>query len=122
MMTYSEPLISREHFARILNTLRDREDLVGKINDVIREYRTLLREDLDANSIVIGGEDEILDLLEIIMKDNNGDISFFCWEADFGRDFELGDYTINGTNVDISTAEKLYDHLVQTSFGKELNE
>ena len=119
-MTYSEPLISKQTFVKIMNTMRDREDLVVKLNDVIREYKTTLNEDfLDGNALVIGGEEEILELLEILMKDSCSDISYFMWEIDFGRDYEPGCFTDNGQNIDISTAEKLYDYLVRTNFKNE---
>lgn len=116
-MIYSEPLISKQTFVKILETMRDREDLVLKINDIIREYKTTLHEDfLDGNALVIGSEDEILQLLEILMKDTCGDISYFMWEIDFGRDYEPGDIVHNGENVDMSSADKLYDYLLRINF------
>lgn len=116
-MTYSEPLISKQTFVKIINTMRDREDLVIKLNDIIREYRVTLREDfLDGNALIIGGEDEIVELLEILMKDTCGDISYFMWEIDFGRDYEPGCITQDGEDIDISSADKLYDYLVSENF------
>lgn len=116
-MTYSEPLISKQTFVKIINTMRDREDLVIKLNDIIREYRTTLHEDfLDGNALIIGGEDEIVELLEILMKDTCGDISYFMWEIDFGRDYEPGCITQDGEDIDISSADKLYDYLVSENF------
>jgi len=46
-----------------------------------------------------------------------GDISYFCFELNFGRDYEPGSVTDkdkdgNVTDVDFSSAEKLYDYLV----------
>lgn len=39
-------------------------------------------------------------------------IDFFVYECDFGRDYEDGDFVVDGNVVDISTPEKLYDYLV----------
>ena len=119
-MIYSEPLISKKEFVSIINTIRDRNDLVAKIDDICLEYRTLLKDDLPySGSMILGGEEEILKLLESLMKDTCGDISWFMWEVDFGRRFVMGYYTDNGKDIDLSSAEKLYDYLVKVNFQNE---
>lgn len=119
-MIYSEPLISKQTFVKIINVMRDREDLVVKLNDIIRDYKVTLHDDfLDGNALVIGGEEEILELLEILMRDTCGDISYFMWEIDFGRDYEPGCITHDDKNIDLSSADKLYDYLVKINFEHE---
>lgn len=49
------------------------------------------------------------------------DISYFCFELDFGREWEPGkvtDYDKNGNpvDVDMSSAGKLYDYLLQKGY------
>lgn len=42
-----------------------------------------------------------------------GDIEYFCYELNFGRDYNDGDIVDkDGNNIDLSTPEKLYDFLV----------
>lgn len=116
-MTYSEPLISKEKFVSIIDTIRYREELASKIDDVCIEYRALLKDDLPySGNIIIGGADEIIELLGIIMKDEGDNIGYFCWELNFGKDYEPGCITHNDKEIDISTAEKLYDYLVEVHF------
>lgn len=119
MMTCSEPLISKTKFVSIIETIKNREDLVSKIDDICLEYRTLLRDDLPYSSnIIIGGEEEIVDLLTLIMKDVDT-ISWWIWEEDFGRNFVMGDFTNGDKNIDLSTAEKLYDYLKEVNFNAD---
>lgn len=63
---------------------------------------------------------ETVELLERIFgcytENGTGDISYFCFELDFGRNYNVGDvkgmdYNGNEINVDFSSAEKLYDYL-----------
>ena len=39
-------------------------------------------------------------------------IEYFIYELDFGKKYGEGCYSVNHENVDISTTEKLYDHLL----------
>lgn len=39
-------------------------------------------------------------------------IDFFVYECDFGRDYEDGDFVVDGNVIDISTPGNLYDYLV----------
>ena len=38
------------------------------------------------------------------------DLSYFCYELNFGRNFKEGDVTDDGRNVDFSSPESLYDY------------
>lgn len=56
----------------------------------------------------------LIDLMAERLCDFGGDIGFFIYELDFGRNYKEGCIkTRNGTIVDFSTAEKLYDYLVK---------
>ena len=39
-------------------------------------------------------------------------IEYFIYELDFGKKYKEGCYSVDNENVDISTTEKLYDHLL----------
>ena len=48
------------------------------------------------------------------------DIDYFCVELDFGRKYEPGCITYaDGTEIDISTSEKLYDYLMEAYVNNE---
>lgn len=56
--------------------------------------------------------DALLTVLEDAMEDTEGWITYFCYERDFGRDDTLGDVIIDENPVSFSTAEDLYNLLV----------
>ena len=65
------------------------------------------------NSIL---SDMLMKILQIEMNDSTdfeqSAICFYCYELDFGFEYEAGYYTDgNGNNIDISDAGKLYDYL-----------
>lgn len=57
-------------------------------------------------------EGNVVDLLEFAMDDQGDWISYWLWELEFGEKYKPGCVTDNGVDVDLSTAEKLYDFLV----------
>ena len=54
----------------------------------------------------------IVKLLEKIFNDNDL-IDWWIYEKDFGRNFQKGDLISNGKKIDLSTAEKFYDYLME---------
>lgn len=51
-------------------------------------------------------------LLAKLMNDENGWISYYAWEQDFGREHKLGDVSDeNGTPIPLFNASDLYDLL-----------
>lgn len=57
------------------------------------------------------------ELLEQVMDDEHGNISWWCWTTYFGRDEEMTQIFNEDGSVykDIKTAEDLYDYLVELS-------
>lgn len=55
--------------------------------------------------------DTLVSVLEDAMEDDEGWITYFCYECDFGRDHTLGDVTIDENPVPFNTAEDLYNLL-----------
>ena len=39
-------------------------------------------------------------------------ISYFIYDLDFGKDYKPGSYIDNGKDIDLSTAEKLYEYIL----------
>lgn len=111
MMTFS-----KEQFVKIINRLKAANDLQNKIQDLMYEADDNIDRDfMNAASLMINHESIVVDLLQVIMNDKDDDIPYFIYEIDYGRDYTPGCYTLYGENVDISTAEKLYDYLVSNT-------
>lgn len=54
----------------------------------------------------------IVALLEKIFNDNDL-IRWWIYEKNCGKDFKKGDLISNGKKIDLSTAEKFYDYLME---------
>ena len=101
-------------FVRILDELRDGEDLVTKIGALIQSYDRKYKTDFpEPYGLVVEHEDIIVKLLEEIMRDHDGLISWWCFEKDFGRSFEFGDVTDNGRNIPLFTPDDLWTYLTE---------
>ena len=101
-------ILSKETFVNSLNKVRDNIDRESRVSEV------LYREGI-GDVLLISCVDTVLDILEELFEHNNlskGLIDYFCWEIDFGRDYKPGCLTYQGDDVDISSAEKLYDFLI----------
>ena len=106
------PLLSKEDFAKYLDKLRDADDLCDKIDKLMRESRENIDNDfMNGSSLQINHKDIVIELLSKLMHDE-GDIDYFVYELNYGREYEHGMITdTDGTDVDFSTSEKLYDYL-----------
>ena len=60
----------------------------------------------------VSHEGIVVKLLEKLMQDSIGNISYFIYELDYGREYQEGCISDKSGNIDISTPEKLYDYLV----------
>ena len=55
-------------------------------------------------------------LLRKLMKDSFENIDYFIYELDYGRKYQPGMIQDeNGQNINLSTAEKLYDYITEIS-------
>lgn len=106
-------MLSKEEFVKIINQLQEVSDLQDTLNDEIRKCKLLNVDFVDGHGFVIANEDIVVSLLEKIMNDDCDDISYFIYELNYGRDYKPGMITENDIDIDFSTAEKLYDYLVQ---------
>lgn len=106
-------MISKEKFVEIINRLRNYNDLQNKIDGLFKENIDNKENDfINAGSICIGHESVVVYLLENMFDTDM--ISYWIYELDYGERYTEGcvlDENMN--NIDLSTAEKLYDYLVQ---------
>jgi hypothetical protein len=103
--------ISKEDFVKALNRVRDDWDNGCNI------HKALHNLGVDVNDNRVGLIDTYLELLARLVSEEHylnvlGDIEFFCYELDFGRNWTTDSLTYkDGTSIDISSADKLYDFL-----------
>lgn len=104
--------ISKEDFVETINKLQECWDRENKIHDAL-EVCDIYFEDNSADYLY----STTIHLLELLTNDPandiyGSDISYFCWELNFGREYKPGMITDNeGKDIDFSSAEKLYDYL-----------
>ena len=106
-------IISKEKFVEIINRLKNYKELQDKIDELFKDNIDNRENDfINAASICIGHESVVIELLEN-MFDDKDTISWWIYECNYGRDFSLGDLEVDGIEIDLSTAEKLYDYLIK---------
>lgn len=112
----SNQIISKDHFVACLKVLQDSDDMARRINGIVQEYN---RDDFISGYSFINTDTEtkLIETLEIAMNDIDHWISWWCFEADYGRNKSIIDSTMyeNGQvkHFDITTADQLYDFLVK---------
>lgn len=107
-------MISKEKFVEIINRLRSYNNLQDKINDLFRSNIDNKEMDfVNAGSICIGHESVVVYLLEKMFDTDM--ISYFIYELEYGKKYKAGCVLDENMNeIDLSTAEKLYDYLVKS--------
>ena len=110
-----EVLITKQEFVKIINRLKETDDIKNKINDLIRTSTdTRISDFTNASSLMICHEDIVVELLKKMFDDTEDSvIGYWLYECDYGRKYdEMGIYNY-GKKLDLSTAEKLYDYLIE---------
>ena len=106
-------MISKKEFVEIIERLKNYNDLQDKIDDLFKSNIDNKEMDfVNAGSICVGHESVVIYLLENMFDTDM--ISYWIYELDYGEKYTEGcvlDENMN--NIDLSTAEKLYDYLVQ---------
>ena len=110
---YEVPLTKQE-FVGILNRLREATELVDKVEELFRDSRENLESDFcNGAGLQISHEGIVVKLLEKLMQDSAGNISYFIYELDYGKEYREDCVSDKNGNIDISTPEKLYDYLMK---------
>lgn len=112
-------MISKEKFVEIINRLKSYDELQDKINDLFKDNIDNKEEDfMNAGSICIGHESVVVYLLERMFDTDM--ISYFIYELEYGEKYEKGCIlNANMSEIDLSTAEKLYDYLIKSLESEE---
>lgn len=112
-------MISKDKFVEIINRLKNYNDLQNKINDLFEENIDNKEMDfINAGSICIGHESVVVYLLERMFDTDM--ISYFIYELEDGEKYKAGCVLDENMNeIDLSTAEKMYDYLVKSLESEE---
>lgn len=114
-------IIDKNKFVKIMNRLKNYNELQNKINKLFKNLIDNQEQDFcNAGSICIGHESVVISLLEDMFETDL--ISYWIYEENFGRNFKMGDISENDIDIDISTADKLYDFLIKELERKQKNE
>lgn len=109
-------MITKMQFVDIINKLKEVNDFVNETNDRARKLSDAVMSDFfNAQSLSISHENIVVELLEDMF--NAGDIiSWWIYDLEYGTKYKDGCITEgNGTIIDVSTAEKLYDYLKENN-------
>jgi len=105
-------MITKKQFVKIINKLKKVNDFVNKTNDEARELDDAIISDFfNAQSLSISHENIVVELLENMFNDTDL-ISWWLYERDYGRE-EGTVIWEDDKEIDLSTAEKLYDYLIK---------
>ena len=112
-------MISKEKFVEIINRLKNYNELQDKIDNLFKDnIENRERDFINAGSICIGHESVVVYLLEKIFDTDM--ISYCIYELDYGEKYKEGCVLDENMNeIDLSTAEKMYDYLVKSLESEE---
>lgn len=107
-------MITKKEFVDIINKLKEVNDFVYETNERARKLNDAIISDFfNASSLSISHENIVVKLLENMFNDTYI-INWWLYELDYGRNFKMGYLQDeNGLDIDISTADKLYDYLIK---------
>lgn len=107
-------MITKKHFVNIISHLREVNEFVNETNARAQKlHDNIISDFFNASSLSISFEDDLVNVLEDMF--NTDLIGWWLYELDYGKKFEIGCIIeADGvTKPDLSTAEKLYDYLVE---------
>ena len=104
-------MISKKRFVRVLNFIKKMHEVEDEVNDAFR------RNKMEFNSFSFCDyENELFELLADCVNDENDWISWWLYDANYGKDIENGGLYVeneDGSKIDLTTPEKLYDYLAK---------
>lgn len=108
-------MLSKEVFIECLNFMKERNDAMGKLNKIFtEEFEDSIFYPYFKYENMLG------QVLKDAMRDEGDWIEYFLYEGDYGRDLKPDSVTeADGTPIDITTPEKLYDFLIKEYFSDE---
>lgn len=104
-------MLNKKEFINIINHLKEKKQFTNEIDNVTRKYNNGYSLELFEIADFVSFEDDLIKVLENMF--NTDLISWWIYEMKYGKEFKIGNLVEqNGDKPDISTADKLYDYLV----------
>ena len=102
-------MLSKKMFVRTINFLEERDKQMDKINELFtKEFEDSIFYPYFKH------EKMIVDILMEVMDDQGEWIEYYLYENDYGHDLKPDSVQeADGTPINITTPEKLYDFLVK---------
>lgn len=105
-------LVNKNDFIEIINRLENYTKLQDKINNLFEELLDNSENDFcNAGSICIGHEGIVIKLLENMFETDL--LSWWIYELNYGKEYKSGFLIEDDKEIDVSTADKLYDVLIK---------
>lgn len=106
-------MISKEEFVKVINALKDADDLDNMLYDKTNRAISLfeLKEYTGLQNAIVFLLEKMFNL-EVDSRFGS-DISYFIYDLEFGKNWTPNSITLDGVSIDISTPEKLYDYLIE---------
>lgn len=105
----AKPSITKEEFVSYINFIKERGEKMFELN---RAFTDEFEDSIFYPYLKY--EAKMVDLLRSVMHDKYDDIDYFIYELNFGEKYEDGMIREkDGTLIDFSTAENVYDYLVE---------
>ena len=98
--------LTKEQFVKIISEIRKNNEYELHVNNVLGEIFT----DGSGFPKNDGLLTELIDLLKFIMNDKE-DIEYFIYDLNYGEDWKPGMIMDGDKDIDLSSAEKLYEYL-----------
>lgn len=107
--------MSKEEFCEIINRLHEATEIQESVHNIFMHSSDNIKNNfMNAAALQINHEDIVVKLLEEIMNDEYNFIQYFIYELDYGKRWTKESIVkADGTTIDISTPEKLYDYLTR---------
>lgn len=105
-------MISKERFCKIINNLKEVNEFVKETNERAKKLNDAIISDFyNTMSLSISHEEIVVELLDNMFDTDM--ISYWIYELDYGKKYRKGCIQdSNGKEINVKTAEKLYDYLV----------
>ena len=104
-------MISKERFVKTINFIKQMREVEDNINEIFKQ------NNMEFNSVSYSDyENELFELLSDCMNDSDDWICWWIYDTCCGRDVENGRLCAeneDGSEIDLTTPEKLYDFLVK---------
>lgn len=100
--------ITKEEFCKVMDKIQKTWEWECKIDDALGAVIDMP----DLSDVVIDLLNKLLGIEYDEHDPIDSDISYFCWELDFGKKWTPESLIVDDKSIDISTAENLYDYLI----------